>query len=183
MAVLGVAELKKNLRSIRAGGQGALRTAAYAGARHLRAAERQAAPRGQNKGYRFIFAKRHRGRPGEARSTVEIAPRAFYLKILEVGARPHLLVPRVRHGIVSRDTGEVLAKGRRVRALAIGKGGGWGSPNAGTATRFRATVQHPGIRPRRWFSSTYEREKPNILEAVTAAYRVALNKQVQKRGL
>lgn len=179
MPLSGAKEMKATLKAIRAGGQNALRTAAFAGARHLRAAERRAVPRATGQSARKIVAKRHRGKPGEARTTVEVTRTGFYLKILEVGAKAHPIGVNAVHRGMDPISRKVTRREKGRRALALGKGFGAGHG----LIVFRRAVQHPGVRARRWFSTTYERERPIILTKIAEAYAANLAKQAHKKGL
>lgn len=179
MAIQGSRELKATLRAIRSGNNNASRNAAYAGARLLRDAERRAAPRASGHGVKTIFAKRERGKPGEAVSIVGVAREGFYLKILEKGAKPHVITVNTVHRRRDQKTRKILGKEKGRRALAIGLGFGRGHG----LIVFRRSVQHPGVRATRWFSRTYEQQKASILERIKAVYAENLQKQAEKKGL
>lgn len=180
MAVLrGAKEMRATLKKVRSGGQNAARTAAMAGARYLRVAERRAVPRDSGHGAKTIIAKRERSRPGEGIASVKVTKAGFYLHILEVGAKGHRIAVNLVHRIIDRASRKVIGKAKGRRALAIGLGFGQGHG----LLVFRRAVHHPGVRARHWFRSTYEREKPMILDKVRESYTEQLAKQVEKKGL
>lgn len=175
----GMTALKKQLRAIRSGNQNASRTAALAGARHLRQQARAAAPRASGQGAKAIIARRERGRPGEGVATVGITRAGFYLQILEVGARAHAIAVKTSHSVVDPRSRKTLRKEKGRRALALGKGFGAGQG----LLVFRRAVQHPGVPARPWFRPTYTREKDTIIRIIGEAYTANMKKQAQKKGL
>ena len=179
MALLGAKELKADLRSIAANVQAANRSAAFAAAQLLRDRAKFRAPRRTGQSARKIVAVRKRGTPGVGLSLVGFRRSAFYLQILEKGAKPHpipkgggnvgltskIINPRTRARIGTRT------KKRAVLAF-VSKG----------TLFFRPRVQSPGVRKRPFLLPAFAASRQEMEALMRQVYNAALAKRTGGAG-
>lgn len=175
MAVLGVKELKKDLRDVKKAVKNATRRAALAGANAYRDALRASAPTTKTTPKKAIISKRKQSaQDGTGIGQVGTKGPAFYLLILNSGAKAHDLVAGEMTKVISPNTRKRTGQRLKKKKVLVASRRPGLKPLKGQFLGPR--VRHPGLGGRRWIRPVLDFTTPKALDAVAEKYTDAIKK-------